>query len=215
MTSSNRARVTLFLFAWLVLCSTAQARKIRGQIIDWQGKSIDVIFNIPFKLLSSTPNYEKMQYRIVYYDAKGQKIVMKPHEAQEITFVHNNQEIRMLSHVNTIGAGSIFSNNTHIFLKLEIDGKLRLYSFFYTQNSGGMYSPATGGYSAGVAYSVENYILQKDNSGLVQPRGISFRKDMSVFFQDCPSVAKRIQERDLRKGDLEIIVKMYNDDCGW
>lgn len=204
----------IFLSAAILIFSSAEARKIPGQIVDKQGNTIDVVFNIPFKLLSSVPNYEKMQYRIAYYDETHTKKILRPDEAEEIVFVHNREEIRMLSRLNSIHAGSLFYSNTHIFLRLVIDGKLKLFNYYYTQSSPGMYNASTGGMTGGVMYTVDNYVLQKDNGELMQPRGLGFRKDMVAYLQDCPKVARMVEAKQLRRPDMEIIVQEYNAACG-
>jgi len=205
----------LFVLIGLFILTTAVARKIPGTIIYKTGGAIDVVFNVPFKFLSSNPNYERMQYRIVYYDASNKKMVLKPGEAEEIRFAFGGQEIIMLSRPNTLGAGSLFSNVNYIFLRLQIDGKMKLFNYYFSQSSPGMYSPATGGMGVGHTYTVENYVLQKEDGALVQPRGLTFRKDMTEYFRDCPELVNRIQERELRRGDLEIIVMEYNKKCGY
>ena len=114
--------------------------------------------------------------------------------------------------MNTLG-GSIFNTDPNIFLKLEIDGPLRLYKYFQTQRAGGFGNPATGGFSPGYTYTVENYVMQKGEGQLLRPKGISFRKDMALYFSDCPDLVSRIQEKEFRKGDMELIVKEYNRKC--
>ena len=91
---------------------------------------------------------------------------------------------------------------------------MKLFATYFTQQSPGMYNAGTGMTTGGSTYSVERFVLQKNNGSLVQPRWISFRKDMSKFFADCPELVQRIQDRDFKKGDLELIVQDYNQKCG-
>ena len=93
-------KLTLLVVAVLFI-STATARKIPGRLVDLKGHVVDVTFKIPFKFLSSEPNYERIQYRVVYYDATGTKAVLRPGDAREITFNHKNEEIRMLSRADS------------------------------------------------------------------------------------------------------------------
>jgi hypothetical protein len=48
----------------------------------------------------------------------------------------------------------------------------------------------------------------------MQPRSLAFRKDMIAYLQDCPTVAAMVEERALRRRDMEIIVLQYNEKCG-
>lgn len=205
-------RRLIFLFAILSLGFTSNtfARKIQGKII-YRHDTIDVIFNIPFKLLSGEPNFEKLQYRVKYYDASGEVFKLKPDDAEEIRFKINNKEFRMLSRHNSLGGG-LFSGSSNIFLELVSDGAVKIFNYYYTQHTPGMYG-AGGMVTSGTTISQEKYVLQKGNGTLVRPVGISFKKDMMTFFSDCPELVKRIDSKELRKSDLLLIVSYYNNSC--
>lgn len=203
----------IVLMVLVFVFTTAIAKKIPGQIVDRSGNARDVVFNIPFKLLASEPNFERLQYKAVYFDENGKKVVLRPDEAQEITFQHRGMKIRMVSRVNSMGGGSLFNTNAYIFLRIYIDGPLKLFRYYYTQSSPGMYNPSTG-FSGSHTYTAENYILQKGDGELMQPRGLTFRKDMTSYLKDCPELTEKIQGRDLRRAELEIIVMEYNKKCG-
>ena len=190
-----------------------QAKKIDGTII-LENDTLIVTLKIPYKFLAQEPNYEKLQYKIKYFDTEGNKVILKPHEAKEIRFNDGFDDIRMLSRPNNLDLGSLFSISSHIFLKLEIDGNLKLFKYHYTQSSGGMYNGATGTYTAGYSYNVEKYILQKGDEELKRTRSLVFRKDLMDYFSDCPELAKKIEEKEFRKRDLELIVQYYNSHCG-
>jgi hypothetical protein len=202
-----------FLVVAVLLFGNANARKIPGLLVDLQGHVVEVTFKIPFKFLSSEPNYERIQYRVVYYDATGTKTVLRPGDAREITFNCKNEEIRMLSRADNLHV-RLFSSDTHIFLRLLVDGKMKLFNYYYTQSSPGFYDGSTGAMSGGATYTADNFILQKDEADLMQPRGLAFRKDMVAYLQDCPKVAAMVEERALRRRDMEIIVRQYNEKCG-
>jgi hypothetical protein len=205
-------RISLLVTIGLFLVFHAEAKKIQGKIV-FINETKEVVFNIPVKFFTQEPNYEKLQYKVRYYDASGKKVTLRPTNAQEIQFTHNFKNIRMLSTNNTLGLGSLFTNNTKIFLHLEMDGQLKLFRFYYTQNNAGMYNPSTGGMTGGYSYTVENYILQKGDGELKRPRGITFKKDMAEYFKECPKLVEMIESKDFRKGDLESIVRFYNSYC--
>ena len=204
----NFILITFLLLNYLTL----SARKIEGTII-FEKDTIDVTFKIPIKFFEQEPNYEKLQYKVKYYDSKGNKVVLKPDQAKEIRFNDGFEDVRMLSRVNSLDLGNIFSLSTHIFLKLEIDGKLKMFSYYYTQHSAGMYNGTTGTMTGGYSYSVEKYILQKKGQELKRPKGLFFRKDMAEYFSDCPELSKKIKEKDFHK-DVGRIVQYYNSHCG-
>lgn len=202
--------ITLIFFFTFV--SVVFARKIKGQIVSINGTR-EVVFNIPFRFLSKDPNYQRLQFKVKYYDESGKQLTLKPDDAQEIRFTIGNETVRMLSRINTLGGGSLFSTLRNIFLRLEIDGPLKLFHYYYTQTSPGMYSGSTGAMTGGYSYSVENMILQKGNGELKQPRSLSFRKDMRDYFSDCPDLTEKIDSKDFRRADMEAIVIYYNAHC--
>ena len=119
----------------------------------------------------------------------------------------------MLSRYNSLGLGNIFSMSTNIFLKLETDGKLKLFNYYYTQSSPGMYNASTGAMTGGYSYSVERYILQKGDGELKRPKSLTFKKDMVEYFSYCPALVEKIESKYFRKNDLEFIVNYYNSNC--
>lgn len=196
----------------LALCFNVEARKYPGQII-FQNDTMNVTFNIPFKLFSLNPNYERLQYRVKYFGQDGKPIILKPDQAKEIRFKFEGEDIRMISRYNTLGLGSIFNISANIFLRIEIEGKLKLFRYYYTQSSGGYYNGTTGMWSGGYSYTVEKYVLQKGNGELMRPRALSFKKDMAKYFNDCPELVTKIEKKDFRRDDLTEIVDFYNTSC--
>lgn len=196
----------------LIAAFSLEAKKIAGKII-FHKDTVDVTFNIPIKFFSGEPNYQKLQYKVRYFDAKGNKITLRPDDAKEIRFQHNGEIVRMLSRRNTLESGNIFSTSSNIFLRLEIDGRLKMFSYYYTQGSPGMYNPSTGMTTGGGSYETEKYVLQNGNEELKWPRGLSFRKDMMEYFANCPALVKKIEDREFRKNEIESIVLFYNTHC--
>lgn len=206
-------RSFLLLVALAATSLQVFGKKIPGTIIA-DGKSTEVIFDIKVPLLGDEPNFERIQYKVRYYDETGKKRTLRPDNADEIRFDYEGMEVRMISCLNTVGGGSIFSTASKIFLKLEIDGPLKLYRFYYQHTTPGYYGGAGGGYSPGVSYSVENLIFQKGNGPLKQPRTLGWKKDMLEYFSDCPALRELIESKDLKRKQIEAIVMYYNRNCG-
>lgn len=204
----------MYVLVILVIAhSSLEAKKVDGKIV-YENDTVDVTFIIPVKLLSQEPKYERLQYKIKFYDPSGKKVILKPDQAKEIQFTYGSEKIRMLSRRNSLQTGIIFSASVNIFLKLEMDGELKMFSYYFTQNSPGMYNASTGMVSPGYTYDVERYILQKEDAELKSLKGLSFRKDMMEYFMDCPALSRKIEDRILKKSDLEAIVRFYNSNCG-
>jgi hypothetical protein len=205
---------SLLLIATLVVVSIhTYGRKIPGTIVS-KGKSKDVTFDIKVPLLGDEPNFERIQYKVKYYDESGKKQTLRPDDADEIRFDYEGIAVRMISCVNTTGGGDIFSTSKKIFLKLEIEGPLRLYRYYYKQSTGGFYNGAGGGYSPGTSYTADNFIFQKNYGPLKQPRSLGWKKDMLEYFSDCPALRERIESKDLKRREIEAIVLYYNQNCG-
>lgn len=202
-----------FLIAIFIFISIqAFCRKIPGTIIS-NGKSREVTFDIKVTLFGGEPNFQRIQYKLKYYDEAGKKHTLHPDDADEIRFEYEGMNVRMISCTNTMGDENIFSSSTRIFLKLEIDGPLRLYRYYFTQHSPGHYGGA-GGYSPGTTYTVDNLIFQKGNGLLKRPRVIGWKKDMLEYFSDCPALSEKLENKDLRRQEIEAIVLYYNEHCG-
>jgi len=189
-----------------------EAKKIKGVII-LNNQSREVTFDIKVPLLNDEPSFERLQYKVRYYDENGKRQTLRPDGADEIRFNYNGTEIRMISCSTKLGDTNLYSSSGRIFLKLEIDGRLRLYRYYYTKSTG--YYGTTGmGYSPGMTYTADNLIFQKGGGPLKQPRSIGWRKDMLDYFSDCPPLLDRIESKDLRKKEIEAIVLFYNKNCG-
>ncbi len=196
-------QIFFFLILVLTVHANAVAKKIEGTIIFENGTERVVTFKIPFRFLSGRANYQSLQHRVKFFD-NGKKMVLKPGEISEFRFNYRNETVRMVS-ISHTGLEGLFARNKAIFLKLEIDGALRLFRYYATRVS--------GGYGSTYSYQTEEYYLQKDGGKLKQPKGLSFRKDMVEYLSDCPSLADRIKDKAFKRRDLEVIVIYYNKNC--
>jgi hypothetical protein len=205
---------TFFLLVFGILsCSYAFAAKIDGYFITNKHDTVNVTFKIPVGFISQIPNYQSIQYKIKYYDkASGKKITLRPEDALEIGFRYGNVAIKMLSRSYSF-SNNPFSNDGKIFLRLQIDGPLKMFRYYYTQSSPGHFNGATGAMTGGYSYNVEQYVLQRGDEPLKWPRTWSFRKDMKEYFSDCPALVEMIDSKEFRKNEVEAIVEFYNSKC--
>ena len=205
-------RIFFLIVTGLVLTFHAEAKKVEGKIL-FENDTIDVTFKIPVIFFKQTPHFERLQYKVKYYDSFGEKKILRPGKAKEIQFNFENETIRMLSRNYSPGLGQILLLNTNIFLKLEMDGKLKLFSFYSTENSSGMQNTSAGSISDGHSYTEVNYLLQKGDDELKRIRELFFKKDMAEYLSDCPALTEKIESGGFRKNDLKNIVQFYNSDC--
>ncbi len=196
--------VTLMIFI-----SAEAAKKIEGYIHYNNNRKEKVTFLIPFISLNSEPAYVDLQQQIKYLVGK-EKVILKADDVMEISFSINGQEIRMISVYDNFQ--TMLTASSMIFLKLEVDGPVRLYSYYSTTSSQGMVS-ANGNVSVGRIYTTAHLVVQRDNGKLVRPLPLSFREDMMEFFADCTELVDKIDKKILILSDLKIIVAEYNTKC--
>ncbi|WP_421804883.1 hypothetical protein [Flagellimonas sp.] len=78
--------------------------------------------------------------------------------------------------------------------------------------NGGM---MTTGYWGSMTYSYLRKTNEEEATYLASSAwvALNFRKRASEFFADCPALVTKIQNRELKRGDLEEIVDYYNTQC--
>ena len=181
--------------------------EVKGIIIT-KTDTTHVTFNIPMNL-ASEPTFVNLQYKIKYVDAAGNKCKLYPNQAKEIQFTHNNTLYRMQSKFDNLSPNS--DGESKIFLKLEIDGKIKLFSYYIrqTMTTGG--GPNSVPMTTSSTYS--KYILQKGNNDLVRYGKMNFNLDMPVFLKECPDLVKKIEDKTYHRNDIEAIITYYNSNC--
>lgn len=116
-------------------------------------------------------------------------------------------------------------------VQVKNDKKKDYYSIFQTKEvnyNGEKYFPIKGpngyvymklqkpGYLSVYAYQTDNksmydaiFLVKADGSSLDLPN-LGFKKQMSNFLEDCPSISTRIDQGELNKKDMDLIVDEYN-----
>lgn len=90
------------------------------------------------------------------------------------------------------------------FAELIVDGELKLLK--RTVSNG-------NGYSLNI---VEETLFQRLDNEPIEFNYVelqSFKSKAMEYFKDCPSLVKKIEEKEYKRNDLEVIVKYYNDNC--
>jgi hypothetical protein len=196
----------------LVFNFNLQAKEVKGKII-FENDTVDVTFNIPFKVVGNQPDFERLQKRVKYYDASGKKKVLKPSQAIEIRFNDGSQLIRLLS--RAYKEPGLATNKRPLFLKLEVDGEVKMFTYYDSRPfSTGVHNTPTGRVRGGGIHKTKTELIQKEDTELKRPKELRFRNDMLAFFNDCPELSQKIENRDFRKTDLASIIRFYNAICG-
>lgn len=201
-------KVVTFCIIVLLSLSNAYAKKIEGTIIFNNDSVVHVTFDIPVTLIFRDIKFENIQSKIKYYNAANEKVKLTPDEVKEIRFKYRDEEIRMLSCFDNLNLLSMFSSSSHIFLKLKIDGNLKLFTYYFTQTTTNF---GPNGTMTTSTYTTDKYILQKGKGELYRPNWITFKKDMKGYLSDCSSLVEKIDSRTYRSDDIEAIVQDYNN----
>jgi hypothetical protein len=82
----------------------------------------------------------------------------------------------------------------YVFMKLIQDGYLALYGF----------QPENQTNFDG------RYLMRKDGAGMEVPN-LTFKKSITKYLSECPSVAEKVEQGELGKRDIETIVTEYNN----
>ena len=144
---------------------------------------------------------------------------VKAKDAKEISFVFDTISIRMVSLTNLSVIGGTTAASDYLFLKLDVEGKLNMYSYYYIKMPM-VYSPQslgpaygnTGWHTGGK--SAKKHIFQKGNGELRLPNSLTFKNDMLDYFSDCSELYNKIEKREFKKESMMQIALFYNANCG-
>lgn len=206
---------------FLILCVVAtlqlSARKIVGKIV-FEDRTITTTLRIPIMAIPYTPNLEELQRRVRYRGENGKWKTLRPKQAKAFSFSWEGQEYRMVSHTNLPFRLKSLGRK-YVFLKLESDGPLKLFTFFDNSNIQAA-NPTVADQNIVPVNPFYDYdqsvhlVLQKEDGSLKCPKTIGFRKDMQGYLNECPVVTDQIESKSLRKRHLYEIVDLYNQNCG-
>lgn len=204
---------------FVVITLQLSARKIAGEII-FEDRVISTTLTIPMLTIPHTPDFEQLQLRVRYVDKEGKRKTLKPKQAKEFSFFLQGQHIRMVSKTNLPGRVKRIGRK-QLFLKLEIDGPLKLFTYFDDIRS------QTANFSLNVNNQVNVYanpyyyyslsdhlILEKEDGTLKYSKNFGFRKDILGYLNECPVVTSLIESKSLKRRHLYEIVELYNQNCG-
>ncbi len=178
-----------------------EAQKVYGEII-LEYDVLSVMFDIPKGHDLDELDYTRIQNKVRYVDITGRKKILKPEDAVEFRFEHNGEEVRMVSVSNVTS-----SLSTSVFMKLEIDGTLKLYRYYdATFRTSNTFVDQPGGIGS-------KEFIQKGNGNLISVDALSFKEKISDYLSDCTELVEKLEEKDLKKKDISFIVKYYNIYC--
>jgi hypothetical protein len=218
---------SFFIFLFLLSVFPADAKFIKGKIVR-ETDTLEVTFDIPVNTTTRDVIYKKLINKIKYISNIGVKGIIRPDQAKEIRFNYMNNDVILVSILNSLNLGG-YGSKINVFLKLEIDGKVKMYSYSGNAGGGGMgYAPAysggygggySGGYmmvgnSGGYSSAKITYILQNEEGEMVKEKQISKKEALFKFLKDCSAVKQRFENKEFYLEELWSVVALYNNSCG-
>lgn len=196
------------LLMLLVSLSLQAAKKVSGYYIDHSGKKNEVTFLVKFNLFGTAPQIEILQNKITYLD-NNKKIKLTPLDAKEIFFTYKGDAYRMIS---VKDLRETFSEGEPLlFLKIEVDGMIKLFTYYSSRYYPGSYNSTTGATTGGGSSTTERYILQKGTGEFIRPRMLFFKKDVLPLFDDCEEMNDKI--KNVSRATIESVLREYNERC--
>lgn len=196
-------KITFFLVLFLIITQTVTAREIKGYFISFQKDTTFTTFDIPV-VAPNNPDIKQLHFGLKYWDSNGIERALKPYDAIEVTFVYNEETFTLVSQQDYLNlAGRLKKpEQNYIFLKLEVDGAMQLFSYHYTQHV-----------TMDFSFESQTMVYKRSNDLMFVPKHMRYKSSLVKYFKDCPKLAKKIKVGLYEKGDDLEIVKEYNKTC--
>lgn len=182
-----------------------EARKVKGYYLNNTYDTSYVTFEIPI-IAPNDVDFRYLHDGVSFWldNERTQKI--NPHDAKEIVFTYNKVTYRLISCQDYLNLSKkVVKRSTHfIFLKLEVEGNMRLYSYTYTQHV-----------SMDFDYKASIMVFQRKNDLLFVAKPMGQIRSLKKYFEDCPNVLDKLKKNELEKGDEIEMVKIYNKKCAF
>ncbi len=145
-----------------------------------------------------SPDWRSLQRKITWYDSLNKKHTFYPSEIKEFGFTYKNEKYIFLSRKYDL---KMCLEDSCVFLKLEVNGYLKLFNTVQLIRNGPM--PCTG-------TLVDRYVIQKGEEPLFALTPFLFKTDTPLFFIECPELADKIRNREYKIEDAKAIANYYN-----
>jgi hypothetical protein len=192
-----------------------------GYMITLKGDSIPIKFKLESNLNTGEPTLWCVKEGLKYYDQEGKKKKITVDNTREFGYFIDKKVIRYLC-INQFFPNDPFA--TRMFLKLEINDNLKLYSSTCTADLNrpriGMMpnlpvntdrmATNNGSFTATGVMITTEYLLQKGDENPYDVTSFGFRKDLSEYLKEDKELVDKIQNRDLKEKDIVAIVNEYN-----
>lgn len=168
-----------------------------------------VVLQLPTNHMSASLNLATLNNRVIFTTTKGLKVSVAPSEVEQIEFVYKNEEHKLRRIKNFFEPKLSALLRPYVFIKVECEGDVKLYSYFVSKNSTrNPREPFNQRKS-----SIKKYALQRHNEKLVKIKTVGFKKHMIEYLSDCSELVCLLRTNELKETDLKKMVEAYNQQC--
>ena len=155
----------------------------------------------------------------------GEKVKFKTHKKEKHIWLNfsalEKVTIYGWDRVSTYVSLDVIGEEKPLIVEQVIGGKVSLYQqVSHGYNPGYIGGAGSGfGFSAGYSYSINDYYLKREGENKAFHLGSTnlfsknFKKAASDYFKDCPSLVKKIQNKEYKKKDIRLVIEFYNREC--
>jgi hypothetical protein len=205
-----------YLITFFTAAFSIQAERLKGIIVLNNNDTIHAEIDANVTFLSKFIDLEAMQYSIHYFNSSNIEKKISPLEAKEVMFKFKEENIRMISvnNISHIDSSYILPSPQlkKIFLKILVDGKLKLMDFLNTQSLGASYNSNTKSLSNS-SINRDSYVIQKENGDIAKLKNFGFKNQMISYVSDCPYLVQKLNDKILKRENIEFIILHYNTNC--
>ncbi|AOW20229.1 hypothetical protein [Urechidicola croceus] len=200
-------KIVIILFLLISISSFAQKQKATLYFKDGTTKT---------GLAKFTTFEEKIKFR---KNRNSKKVVYDSNKIDKIIIRENDKNIEYRYKF-------VEGRERAILLEPLVEGEITLYRDLKEGYSPGVSVGGYGGGGMGMGmtmgggyYSISNYFVARGNEKKLQNMGSTalfgknFKKAAKEYFKDCPSLVKKINDKEFKKRDIVDVVEYYNNNC--
>lgn len=200
--------ICLIFSIQIMVVVASYAAEIPAKII-YNSSQHSVILQLTTNHRSASLNLATLNNKVVFTTIKGLKISINPSEVEQIDFVYKNEEYKLRRVKNFFESKLNALLRPYVFVKVECEGEVALYSYFVSKNSTrNPREPFNQRKS-----SIKKYVLQRHSKKMMKIKTAGFKKHMMEYFNDCPELVYLLQTNQLKRSDLKMMVQAYNEQC--
>jgi hypothetical protein len=177
-----------------LVSSNGFSRTAEGFYVTNCDDTIKCRFTLPERLDSI--DFVAIQWKVAVYTLDSNKLVLlKPEDIKGYTFTCNRKIYTFISVLNNFKNWKLFRHK-YIFLRSEINGSVKVYSYFSYSNT--HYTP------------YNKYVIQKSNGALILINNRKFYKKIKEYFKDNKTIYDKIMSKEYKPNNILSIVNEYN-----